>query len=205
MRYPFAIGAAVALLVHTGAFDIAGAQSQPESKSGGSVDAADEVVSKVSKSANPKATYESLSPKEKEAFNARIKSATNTFEVEKVEEEKPTAAGACWKGQARGSGKNSVGGTLYTYWVEGTWCASGNRVTSTSFTRADGETKTPGWRYAGVKSKGDEVASNRGRVWAKHRFILGIGGWDIQTVDVCLRFSGEPNGKITAQGTCGAF
>jgi len=200
MKALSAIGMTLSLLVLVRVSNVAQAESDSEIE-----EAADEVVSNVTKSSDPKAAYESLSAKDQAAFNARMKSVKNTFEIETVERDEAAAARGCWRGQGRGAGKNAIGKTIYTYWVEGTWCASGNRVTSASFTRADGETKTPGWRYDGVKSKDDEVAGNKARVWAKHRFILGIGGWDIQTVDVCLRFSGEASGKITAQGTCGPF
>jgi hypothetical protein len=205
MRNPLVIGAVLSLLAPVSFSETARAQSPSGSTTAGSVDAADEVVSKVTKSSDPKAAYQALNSKDQAAFNARLKSATFTVESQTSEKDESVAGKACWKGQARGSGKNAIGKTIYTYWVEGSWCASGNRVTSSAFTRADGETKTPGWRYDAVKSKDHEIANNIARVWAKQRFILGIGGWDIQTVDVCLRFSGEANGKITAQSTCGPF
>ena len=63
-------------------------------------------------------------------------------------------------------------------------------------------TKTPGWRYDGVKSKGGETHKGRGIVWAKHRFILGAGGIDIKTDDQCLRFSGTANGKMKSENKC---
>lgn len=164
-----------------------------------------EVVTKVFKAVDPRAAYQAMGTKEQERFKKEARSASFSIEDQSSEATESVAGRSCWKGQARGAGKNAIGKTLYTYWVSGTWCASGGRVTSASFSSADGETKTPGWRHDGVKSKGKDVIKNLGRVWAKQRFILGIGGWDIQTVDVCLRLSGTANGKISAQSVCGGF
>lgn len=200
MRTQSVYGALLALLGSVSAYGVANAQPAP-----GPADAADP-VSKVMKAPDPKKALEALDAKERADFDARTQVKDVTLEdatVEKDEEAGAKVAGqACWKGQARGSAKAAAGNTLFTFWVNGQWCASGGRVTKASFTRADGETKTPGWRYDGVKTKGGEVHGNQGRVWAKHRFILGVGGIDIKNDDRCLRFSGTAKGKIKSENKC---
>jgi hypothetical protein len=200
MRNRSISGAVLGLLVSVSSYGAANAQPAPES-----ADAADPVA-KVIKAPDPKAAFEALDAKEKAAFNERTQVAEVTLEdatVEKVEgSEAKAGAQACWKGQAKGYAKAVTGNTLYTFWVSGQWCTSGGRVTSASFTRADGETKTPGWRYDGVKTKGGGVHDGKGRVWAKHRFILGAGGIDIKTDDQCLRFSGTAKGKLKSENKC---
>lgn len=67
---------------------------------------------------------------------------------------------------------------------------------------ASGETKTPGWRYDGVRASGYKVVSNQGRGWAKHRFILGVGGWDVNHPEHCLRGKGTASGTVSADRVC---
>jgi hypothetical protein len=149
------------------------------------------------------------SAKEQAAFNDHMKSESITIDSEKTEKDEAAsdakAGKACWKGEVRGRGINKVGGTIYTYWVQGTWCATGGRVSLADFTRGDGETKTPFWRYAGRDKGENEIAGNQARIWTKFHFILGIGGWDIQNPDHCLRLSGDAHGKMTSKSTCSPF
>ncbi|WNG56459.1 hypothetical protein F0U59_18100 [Archangium gephyra] len=200
MRKPYVSGSLLALLASVSAFGVAHARPAPAP-----AEAADP-VSKVLKAPDPKKALEGLDAKEKADFNARMQVADVTLEdgtAEKVEDSGAKVAGqSCWKGQTRGSAKAAAGNTLFTFWVNGRWCASGGRVTKASFTRADGETKTPGWRYDGVKTKGGEAHKGQARVWAKHRFILGAGGIDIKTDDRCLRLNGTANGKIKGEYKC---
>jgi hypothetical protein len=203
MRAPYTSGALLALLVSVSAYETANAQSAPEPAD------AEDPVSKVLKAPDPKATFEALDAKEKADFNARTEVADVTVEEEKVEKvegsDAKAGAQACWKGQAKGKAKAAAGNTLFTYWVVGEWCASGGKVTSAKFSRGDGETKTPGWRYVGVETKGGEAVKGKARVWARHRFILGVGGIDIKTDDRCLRFTGNAKGKLKVEHKCDVF
>ncbi|WP_257455310.1 hypothetical protein [Archangium lipolyticum] len=193
----------LALLVSVSAYEGANAQPAPEP-----ADAADP-VSKVLKAPDPKAAFEALDAKEKADFNTRMEVSEVTVEEEKVEKiealDAKAGAQACWKGQAKGKAKAVTGNTLFTYWVVGEWCASGGKVTSAKFSRGDGETKTPGWRYVGVEAKGGETVKGMARVWARHRFILGVGGIDVKTDDRCLRFTGNAKGKLKVEHKCDVF
>jgi hypothetical protein len=203
MRARYTSGVLLALLVSVPAYEGANAQSAPEP-----ADAADP-VSKVLEAADPKAAFEALDAKEKADFNARTEVADVTVEEETVEKvegsDAKAGAQACWKGQAKGKAKAAAGNVLFTYWVVGEWCASGGKVTSTKFVRGDGETQTPGWRYVGVEAKGGETARGKARVWARHRFILGVGGIDIKTDDRCVRLTGNAKGKIKVEHKCDVF
>jgi hypothetical protein len=143
MRRSSMMVALLSLLAPLGIWDAARAQL-PQGSQGAAAEpalAADEVVSKVTRSADPKAAFNALSAKDQAAFNSRMKSSSFTIDSETTaadEEASDAKAGRrCWKGEVRGRGKNSFGGTIYTYWVQGSWCATGNRVTAARFTRAD--------------------------------------------------------------------
>jgi hypothetical protein len=181
-------------------------------------DKAPSTAAAVLQAADPQAAYAQLSDKERAEFNARYLPASTTV----TEEIKPadatafksTAAGitpnsigevqaaGCWYGKATGSSRAAAGNTLYTFWVENTWCSNGSTVTSNSYRTADGETSTPGWRYEGVKSKGAAIVSNQGRAWAKHLFVLGVGGIDIQSPNECIRVKGSASGRASADRVC---
>ncbi|WIM97027.1 hypothetical protein ACTOB_000517 [Actinoplanes oblitus] len=102
----------------------------------------------------------------------------------------------CWTTKARLGNKAKGGNTLFTYWVVLKWCADGKKITKASIVEADGETSTPGWRYDGVKNKGARVVNTVwARGFAKHKFILGLAGWDVQNVDACVRTFGMNDGS----------
>ncbi|MFF2641716.1 hypothetical protein ACFVUB_17905 [Streptomyces niveus] len=167
---------------------------------------------------DPQAAYAQLSETERTQFNARylpartvvsemvtpadavaresVKAGTTPNSIGSVQ------AAGCWYGKATGSSRAAAGNTLYTFWVENTWCSNGSSVTSNSYRTADGETSTPGWRYEGVKSKGAGIVGNQGRAWAKHLFILGVGGWDIQSPNECIRVKGSASGTAYADRVC---
>lgn len=49
------------------------------------------------------------------------------------------------------------------------------------------------------------VVSNQDRAYSQHRFVLGAGGWDIQSPTPCLRVEGRANATATASYTCGIY
>lgn len=116
----------------------------------------------------------------------------------------PLAKG-CWSSRTNRSGRAKAGNTLYTYYHVGRWCSSGTVVTSSSVADAGGETKTPGWRYEGIAKRGAGVVSNQGRSYSQHRFVLGIGGWDVQTPTPCARVRGTSSGTAMSDGVCGIY
>lgn len=168
---------------------------------------------------SPEAAYENLSASEQEAFDSYALPQEHYVELGEIEPqddlarqiqeqgtapeslEDPQAAG-CWHGQANGWAEAAAGNTLYTYFVEGTWCSNGSGVTSASYDRAGGETSTPGWSYEGLLDNDSGISGNRGIFWAQHEFELGSGGWVIQNPTPCIRFLGSAAGNTDSDRTC---
>lgn len=111
----------------------------------------------------------------------------------------------CWTGRVNGSAKALAGNTLYTYYHVGYWCSSGSTITAARVQAAGGETSTPGWRYEGVINRGAAIVSNQGRSYSQQKFVLGTGGWDIQSPTPCLRVNGLTSGSYTYSSTCGVY
>lgn len=116
----------------------------------------------------------------------------------------PLAVG-CWQQRWNWSGQAAAGNTLYTFYHVGHWCASGTTVRSAAILDAGGETRTPGWRYEGIVARSSGVVANQGRSYTQHKFVLGVGGWDIQTSLRCFRVKGTAAGTSTSDGTCGIY
>ena len=116
----------------------------------------------------------------------------------------PMATG-CWAQRWSGNARSAAGNVLYTYYTNGGWCSAGSTVTSAWLADAGGETSTPGWRYDGVVKTGAGVVSNQGRSFAQHRFVLRVGGWDVQSPSPCLRVSGTSSGTSSGTYTCGIY
>lgn len=116
----------------------------------------------------------------------------------------PMATG-CWTQRWTWGPKAAAGNTLYTYYHVGYWCSSGSTVTAASIADSGGETKNPGWRYEGVIASGSGVVSNQGRSYTQHKFVLGVGGWDVQTPLECARVKGASSGTSSADSVCGIY
>lgn len=118
----------------------------------------------------------------------------------------PTAVTAmatgCWTAKATREASALAGNVLYTYFTTGGWCSSGSTVTDSWFVEAGGETSTPGWRYEGVLRTGTGVYSNQGRTYSQHQFVLGAGGWDVQSPTPCARVEGTSAGTYYNTGVC---
>ena len=147
----------------------------------------------------PATIVETTGPQHPVDAAARAAAAAATLTGARVS---PLATG-CWTARTSGSAKAALGNTLYTYFHVGGWCASGSIVTSAWVADAGGETSTPGWSYVGVINRNSGVVSNEGRSYSQTKFVLGSGGWIIQSPTPCLRISGTSAPAATAAGTCG--
>jgi len=116
----------------------------------------------------------------------------------------PMAYG-CWTQRWSWAGKALAGNTLYTYYHVGGWCASGTSVTRAWEADSGGQTYAIGWRYEGVVKRSSGIVSNQGRSYTQHKFVLGAGGWDVQTSIPCGRVKGYYNATSGADGTCGIY
>lgn len=114
-------------------------------------------------------------------------------------------ASGCWAGRVDESYTAVAGNTVFTFYHVGGWCVSGSTVTSASVLDAGGETSTPGWRYEGVINRSAGVVSNQGRSYSQVKFVLGVGGWDIQTPTPCTRVFGLSNATYTWDTACGIY
>ena len=112
---------------------------------------------------------------------------------------------SCWTQRWNGSARAAAGNTLYTFYTVGGWCYSGSTVTDAWLADAGGETSTPGWRYEGVTGSGAGVVGNEGRSYARHQFVLGVGGIDIQHPVECLRVRGRVGPASIGEYVCGIY
>ncbi|WP_448070473.1 hypothetical protein [Georgenia yuyongxinii] len=113
----------------------------------------------------------------------------------------PMATG-CWTAKANRQATALAGNVLYTYFTTGGWCSSGSTVTDSWFVEAGGETSTPGWRYEGILRTDTGVYSNQGRTYSQHQFVLGAGGWDVQSPTPCARVGGTSAGTYYNTNVC---
>lgn len=211
-----AAAAAVATLASVAGATTAHAEVQA------SDDTLDQVTSSIEVSAELEAYLETLTPAERADFvethvpvetdvevgaqvpadaTARASLAEARAAGQAVE---PMATG-CWTQRWTWAPKAAAGNTLYTYYHVGYWCSSGSTVTAASVADAGGETKTIGWRYEGIVRDGAGVVSNQGRSYTQHKFVLGVGGWDIQTPLECARVKGLSTATSTADSVCGIY
>lgn len=116
----------------------------------------------------------------------------------------PLAVG-CWTGRVDWTVRAAAGNGLYSYYHVGRWCSNGSSVTSASIADKGAQTYTVGWRYAGVTASGSGVVSNQGRSYTQHKFILGVGGWDVDTRLECGRVRGQSTGGYLYDTTCGIY
>lgn len=78
-------------------------------------------------------------------------------------------------------------------------------MTEASVADNGGETSTPGWRYEGVTDSDAGVVNNEGRSYSQYKFVLGAGGWDIQTPTPCIRVIGQASGEADSDLVCGIY
>ncbi|MDO5504241.1 MAG: hypothetical protein Q4G67_13835 [Actinomycetia bacterium] len=116
----------------------------------------------------------------------------------------PMATG-CWTQRFTFSPKAMAGNVLYTYYHVGYWCSSGTRITAARVQDTGGQPKTLGWRYEGVVKRDAGIVSNQGRSYTQHKFVLGVNGWDIQTVLDCGRALGRTSGSALGDSVCGIY
>lgn len=116
----------------------------------------------------------------------------------------PRATG-CWTRRANFADLSLANTVLYKWWHVTRWCATGTKVTSASVAERGGQPITVGWRYAGVYQQKAGVSYGWGRSYAQHKFILGVGGWDVQTTMPCGRVSGSQSGSSFFDRICGIY
>ncbi|RZU66453.1 hypothetical protein EV379_2810 [Microterricola gilva] len=112
------------------------------------------------------------------------------------------AVSGCWGTYSEATQSGSLGNAIWDTFNEGTWCANGTTVTSATFSRSWSSIAAVGWRDDGQIGKGAGVVSNKARIWSQRKMVLGSGGWDIQTIQPCNRFSGSSSGGATSDNVC---
>lgn len=116
----------------------------------------------------------------------------------------PFATG-CWTARTDWEQKNVYGGGIYSWYHVGRWCANGSTVTSASRADYGGQTYAIGWRKEGLTASAAGVVSNQGRSYTQQKFVLGVGGWDVDTRYECARVAGKSNATATGTMTCGIY
>lgn len=167
-----------------------------------------DVVTQVLEAEDPDAAYAELSAAEQAEFDYWMKP------VEVVQVSPPVLApaptsdsgiNACWNGF---SGvwiwKSLAGVHLYEMWMNGSWCTNDvtGSATSASYTNSGGSGLAPGWRHDGRRGFASGVSGGQAKIWSQHRFVLGAGGWDVQTIDQCMRIIGAPFNAIDVDFVC---
>ena len=147
------------------------------------------LANSVFASADPRATYDSLTPKQRAAFT-RAETPTSDVLLAHVTS-LPSAnatvmasfSGTFWYSSQWGK-QAAPGNTLYTWWqATKVWISSG-RVTQVQVYNYGYETSTPGWRTDGISTQTYNAGwEGRGLVVAK--MVLGAGGWDLQHTTNC--------------------
>ena len=205
--------AAVALLAFSGS----AAQATQEAS-----DSSDGVPAGVDMTPELKSYLDTLPPAEREQFvNTKLPASeevtvgpqqpaddaarASVAEAEARGTEVTAAAAGCWTSRYEGEAKALAGNTVFTVYHVGRWCSNGTSVTEASVVDSGGETSTIGWRYEGVVASDARVVNNEGRSYSKFKFVLGAGGWDIQTPTPCLRTKGKADGTTDNDTTCGVY
>lgn len=111
----------------------------------------------------------------------------------------------CWSKRVDGTAHAAAGNALYSLYHAGSWCADGSRVTSAAVADRGGQIYTVGWRYEGAVGGAAGVIDNQGRSYSQLKFVLGTGGWDIQTALPCLRVRGTIGGGSASESICGLY
>jgi hypothetical protein len=167
-----------------------------------------EVVRRVVEAADPRLAYRQLSAAERAEFDHWMMPARA---VQATPARLPAAPGAdntimaCWNGFSGVWFWTSLAGVhLYEMWMNGSWCTNDTTgvATSASYTNSGGSGLAPGWRHDGRRGFDSGVSGGQAKIWSQHRFILGAGGWDIQTVDHCMRIVGAPFSAINVNFVC---
>lgn len=116
----------------------------------------------------------------------------------------PLATG-CWTARANWNQYNIYGAAIYSWYHVGHWCASGSTVTSASIADYGGQTYVVGWRKDGLTASSSGVVSNQGRSYTQQKFVLGVGGWDVDTRYECARVNGTASATASGTMTCGIY
>lgn len=116
-----------------------------------------------------------------------------------------TNATGCWTARTQWEQKNIYGGGIYMWYHVGSWCASGSTVTSSGIADWGGQTYAIGWRYEGRINGSSGIVSNQGRSYTQQKFVLGVGGWDVDTRQECARIIGNASGSASGSMTCGIY
>jgi hypothetical protein len=228
-RYSAALVAAATsiALAAVGALPPAGAAEPTRQPSG---QTADQVYEAIAESSDPSAAYAALTPAVRDEFDDRFLPATYSEEVQLSPVDEPAEAAmrsgavnahyssvgeatahvsastqGCWGSYVRATMKAAVGNALWDTYTEGTWCASGSKVTSATFSRSWSTIAALGWRDGGQLGKGAAIVSGQARIWSQRKMILGAGGWDIQTSQPCVRMNGTSAGGKSTSLACSIY
>lgn len=159
--------------------------------------------------------YDALSPEDRAVLDAHVLVAEEVVEFVEVrpaplaaaatedEGASTTSVSFCAIGRVVYSAIALAGNTLYTYFVEGTWCGDELTVESAQHEWSGGEASGPGWTYHGVQDFGGGVAANEGRAWSQHRFTLDFVGVTLQDDRPCVRMRGTAAGALNHDEVCG--
>lgn len=171
----------------------------------------------VMTSADPQAAVAALSPTDQRLFKAyntvvEVKPGPTTYSPadSKARRTQLTAgtgevtlmAAGCWNTSAYYVGTNAFGGWLWKSTVSGGFCTNGSYATSSWLNGTWGETYAPGWRNGNQLYTKAVLAYGQARIVGQREFILGVGGWDVQHQQPCIRLIGYGNGGTGADTSC---
>ncbi|PJI53386.1 hypothetical protein CTI14_29200 [Methylobacterium radiotolerans] len=214
-------------LVSAGAWTGGPAMASPEPES--ATETASEIFELLDTASDPEATFGALTEAQQEAFTdyyfpvdeevavsltpaddaaaAAIDAGSVQSRYGSLESASAAVARAsgCFGGHVRRTAYSSVNIALWDMCTEGKWCGNGKTATSASFSRSWTTIGTIGWRDAGQIGKGAGVVSGQARIWAQRKMIFGTGGWEIQTMQPCLRLNGGGGGSKSQSVVCSIY
>ena len=171
----------------------------------------------VMTSADPQAAAAALSPADQELFKAyntvvEVKPSSTTYSPadSKARRTQLTAgtggiilmAAGCWNTSSYVVGTNAFGGWLWKSTVSGGFCTNGSSATASWLNGTWGETYAVGWRNGNQLYTNAILAYGQARIVGQREFILGVGGWDVQHSQPCIRLIGYGNGGTGADLSC---
>ena len=112
---------------------------------------------------------------------------------------------ACYGGYVRYTMYAALGNAIWDTYTEGDYCGNGSVVTVAAFTGSWSTIAALGWRDAGLVGSGFGVVTGAAKIWSQRKMVLGVNGWDVQTVTPCLRMNGNVNGTATTSHICSIY
>lgn len=214
-------GILASTLIHVGAANASDNSDTPQQSFAQEQTQALAIYEKMAISDDPEQAYNNLTAEERTVFSTYFfpVSQEGSTHLTRVSGQSPVmsnqffrssieamevvaASNSCWIANSKYTALGGYGNAIWDTWTEGTWCGSGGRVTTASFTHSWSTIAAIGWRDEGQIGSGSGIVNNEARMWSQRRMVLGIGGWDLQNAQPCNRLNGYGDGAYSQTWSC---